>query len=86
VEGGCGGGPGAGFQAAVATADRGPRRAGAAERSDAGGPRWVRGFHQPRHLPQPMRVLGGRGDGWGTGRGVGRLGGGRALSMPRKTP
>jgi hypothetical protein len=44
VEGGRGGGPGAGFQAAVGTADRGPRRAGAAERSDAGGPRWVRGF------------------------------------------
>src|SRR5579864_6741089 len=32
VEGGRGGGPGAGFQAVVETADRGPRRAGAAER------------------------------------------------------
>jgi hypothetical protein len=51
VEGGRGGGPGAGLQAPVGTADRGPRWAGAAERSDAGGPRWVRSFHQARHLP-----------------------------------
>src|SRR5579863_2291846 len=41
VEGGRGGGPGAVLQAPVETADRGPRRAVAAERSDAGGPRWV---------------------------------------------
>jgi len=50
-QGNSGGGPGAVLQAPVETADRGPRWAGAAERSDAGGPCWVRGFHQARHLP-----------------------------------
>jgi hypothetical protein len=55
------GGPGAGLQAAVETADWGPRWEGTAERSDAGGPCLVRGFHQTRHLPYSILALGGRG-------------------------
>jgi hypothetical protein len=74
VEGGRGGGPGAGFRATVGTADRGPRRVGAAERSDAGAaPVWSavsirRGaFHSPC-----LRWVGGRGaGGWPASIGTG---------------
>jgi hypothetical protein len=59
------GGPGAGFQGAAETSDRGPRRVGAVERSDTGGPRWVRGFRRPGTFHSPcLRWMGG----WGPQR------------------